>query len=490
MMKKQAYTKLAAAVGLCLLLPALSAGCRAKSGTENSSAAGTEAAVTEEETKMNDQTLVVARAGEAPCFTLVFDTAAEENVRLNIMQIRDAVRSVCGAELTVVDELFANKETDREIIVASKRRPESAAILNELSDGEYVIRTVRNEESGKISVVLAYSGAFARMCAIDRFVTDCLTASADGAVTLPAELDLRGSCTESDVMITSSLPQLRDPCILVGDDGSYYAYGTGWKYYKNTSGSLRGAWSGPYDCVNVPADAGADFWAPEVHRYGGKYYMITTYRSKATGHRGCTVLRADDPAGPFTVISDGHITPKDWDSIDGTLTVDTHGQPWLVFVHEWTSTPDGVGRMAAAKLSEDLTHFISEPVELFTARAPSWAKNNVTDGCWMTRTSDGKLWMLWSNWDSKGYCVGLAYSENGEVDGKWKQTSRRLYSAGLTGGYDGGHGMLFTDTDGQTYLALHSPNSASAGRAETPVFIPIKEFAGSLVWDVWETVRP
>lgn len=487
-MKKRILAKIAAALGVCLLLPALAAGCGG-GNTESASTTGETAAGTEGGEIMDDQTLIVARAGETPAFTLVFDTEAEENIRLNILLIRDAVKAICGGELTVVDEYFPNKETDREIIVASKKRPESAAILNGLSDGEYVIRTVRNEDSGKISVVLAYSGAFARMCAIDRFVTDCLTAAEDGSAVLPAELDLRGSCTESDVMIVSSLPQLRDPFILVGDDGTYYAYGTGWKYYRNTSGSLRGAWEGPFDCVVVPADAAADYWAPEVHRWGGSYYMITTYRSAATGHRGCTILRADRPEGPFREITDGHITPKDWDAIDGTLTVDSHGQPWLVFVHEWTSTPDKVGRMAAAKLSDDLTHFISEPVELFTAKSPSWAKNNVTDGCWMTRTSDGTLWMLWSNWDSRGYCVGAAFSENGEVDGKWKQTSRRLYSAGLTGGYDGGHGMLFTDTDGQMYLAFHSPNSASAGRVETPVFLPVKEFAGSLVWDVWETVR-
>ena len=74
--------------------------------------------------------------------------------------------------------------------------------------------------------------------------------------------------------------------------------------------------------------------------------------------------------------------------------------------------------MAAAKLSEDLTRFVSEPVELFRADDPAWATGKVTDGCWMVRLTTGELLMLWSNWDSAGYCVGIARSDNGRVDGK------------------------------------------------------------------------
>ena len=46
--------------------------------------------------------------------------------------------------------------------------------------------------------------------------------------------------------------------------------------------------------------------------------------------------------------------------------------------------------------------------------------------------------------------------------------------------------MTFTDTDGQLYLAIHAPNFAIDDRMEKPVFIPIKERAGTLVWDLWK----
>jgi GH43 family beta-xylosidase len=264
-------------------------------------------------------------------------------------------------------------------------------------------------------------------------------------------------------------------------------YGTRWIAFKNTSGDLRGEWEELGVVAQIPQNAETNYWAPEVHKYNGAYYMFTTYRSSVTGHRGCTIMKSDSPEGPFVEITDGHITPNDWDSIDGTFYVDPDGQPWMIFVHEWTSTDDGIGRMAAAKLSDDLTHFISEPVELFRADDPSWSKAQVTDGCWMYRTEDGQLLMLWSNSDRAGYCVGIARSADGRVDGTWTQDKDLLYSQNMAGmKYDGGHGMLFYDTDGQMYLSIHSPNNSSAGRVETPVFIPVREDNGTIVWDFWK----
>ena len=282
--------------------------------------------------------------------------------------------------------------------------------------------------------------------------------------------------------IVSAIGRLRDPCILEVD-GVYYAYGTGWVCFKNTSGRLGGEWEPLGVVVDIPEDAETNYWAPEVHEYNGSYYMFTTYKSKASGHRGCTVMRSQSPEGPFVEITDGHITPADWDSIDGTFYVDESGQPWMVFVHEWTSTDDGVGRMAAAKLSADLSEFISEPVELFRADDPEWSKSVVTDGCWIYRCTTGELLMLWSTGDEYGYCVGIARSDNGRLDGNWTHDTERLYSKSMTGEYDGGHGMLFTALDGKIYLSIHSPNSSSAGREETPVFIAVKEENGTLVWD-------
>ena len=220
--------------------------------------------------------------------------------------------------------------------------------------------------------------------------------------------------------------------------------------------------------------------APEVHKYNGMYYMFTTYRSLTTARRGCTILKSESPEGPFVEITNGHIPPAEWDFIDGTFYVDEENQPWMVFVHEWVSTDDYFGRMAAAKLSEDLTHFISEPIELFRADDPAWATRGVTDGCFMYKTKDNQLLMLWSNFDKEGYCVAIARSKNGKIDGEWVQ-DKQLFSKETFGQYDGGHGMIFTDVDGQMYLSIHSPNAPVGDRMEKPVIIPVFEECGTIV---------
>lgn len=285
-------------------------------------------------------------------------------------------------------------------------------------------------------------------------------------------------------MITSTIEWLRDPCILA-ENGVYYAYGTGWLCYKNTSGDLGGAWElvGTVASVADTADDDGSHWAPEVHKYGGAYYMFTTYKSKSTGHRGCAIFRSESPEGPFRQITDGHITPHDWDAIDGTFYIDPEGQPWMVFVHEWTCRPNGIGSFAAARLSDDLTTFISEPIELFYANEAVWATAGVTDGCWMYTTAEGELLMIWSNFAADGYSVGIAHSSNGRLDGKWTQETERLYGKSQGWQYDGGHAMTFVGFDGKLYLSFHSPNTPSGDRQERPCFMAIREENGTLVRD-------
>jgi len=293
-------------------------------------------------------------------------------------------------------------------------------------------------------------------------------------------------------MIVTNINQLRDPFLLMAN-GAYYMYGTGvgpnndwdntnWICFKNDSGRLDGDWTLLDRNICVPPQyATKNRWAPEVHEYKGSYYMFTTYFSTKTNHRGCTIFKSASPEGPFVEITNGHITPADWDAIDGTLYIDADGQPWMVFVREWTATDDGIGRMVVAKLSNDLTELVSQPVELFRADDPSWTNHIVTDGCFLYENSDGELLMIWSNFAPDGYCVGVAKSENGKIDGKWVQQDELLFSKALSGDYDGGHGMIFTDTDGTKYICLHSPNNPQGERCEKPILIPIKEENGTIV---------
>lgn len=275
--------------------------------------------------------------------------------------------------------------------------------------------------------------------------------------------------------------RVRDPYILV-HDGKYYMYGTclsnGKGYGCCVSEDLEN-WSERIQ-VYTPeenSDMEADFWAPECHYYNGGFYLFATYRSKASGKRGTAIFKADSPLGPFELWSDGHITPKERDCIDGTLYIDEDGQPWMIYVNEWTSNSDGMGEMAAAKLSEDLKTFISEPIFLFDANDHIWTGGHfVTDGPVLYRTENGRLIMLWSNnAKSGGYAVGMAVSDNGRLDGNWIHYPFAFYKQGDDYELDGGHPMLFTTLEGELMMSIHSPNSYSEELFETLNYYPVED---------------
>ena len=278
---------------------------------------------------------------------------------------------------------------------------------------------------------------------------------------------------------------IRDPFVLV-HEGKYYMYGTGLagRGYGCVISENLEDWTYPIQVFTPDEcfDGIKDFWAPECHYYNGKFYLFATYFSGETQHRGVGIFVADEPTGPFTQLGDGHITPHDRDSIDGTLYVDGDGQPWMVYVREWTSAEDEVGEMAIAKLSENLDCFISEPKIIFRADGHLWTDSHVTDGPFLYRTENGRLLMLWSNSAKQGgYAVGVAWSDNNEITGKWKHQPSALYRKDMYHELDGGHGMIFRTLDGQLMMSIHSPNSQTEEHRTTAVFIPIKDTGNSIV---------
>ena len=277
---------------------------------------------------------------------------------------------------------------------------------------------------------------------------------------------------------------IRDPFVLV-HEGAYYLYGTrgatcwgpadGFDVY--VSRDLED-WDGPFVCFHNDGSFWADrnYWAPEVYFYQGAFYMFASFKNPDV-HRGTAVLRAESPLGPFVPHSDGCVTPKDWECLDGTLYISKAGKPYMVFCHEWVQAGDG--EVNAIPLTDDLRAPAGEPRLLFHASDAEWCQVKhhssgvsgcVTDGPFLWRTADGTLLCLWASFSEGGYTEGVAVSDNGEIDGKFTQVEPLFMD-------DGGHGMVFRALDGQLYLTLHSPN---AHLEERPFFHPITERDGRL----------
>lgn len=273
---------------------------------------------------------------------------------------------------------------------------------------------------------------------------------------------------------------IRDPFVLRQGD-TYYLYGT---RAKNFGIEVNGFdvyvtkdlvnFSEP---ISVFEDNGyfhspSTYWAPEVHEYNGAFYMFASFTQKS-GLRGTFVLKADSPLGPFSLHSDGAVTPHEWECIDGTLYIED-GVPYLVFVHEHTQILDGT--ICTIRLSDDLTHSVSEPVFKFSATSPKWVKRKmplkhyITDGPFMYRSKSGKLFMIWSTFINKKYAQCITVSSNGSISGEFTHLEPIITD-------DGGHGMIFKFED-ELMLTFHTPNQTDY---ERPLFVKIEDTGETLV---------
>ena len=266
--------------------------------------------------------------------------------------------------------------------------------------------------------------------------------------------------------------RIRDPFILTDrDEGCYYMYGTTALVESSIRAKDYFSVYKSYDLENFfepvtvfcGSDIGfwadRDFWAPEVHKYNGKYYLFGS--CKAEGKcRGTQIFVSDTPSGVFTPISDGPITPGDWECLDGTLWVED-GIPYIVFSHEWVQVKDG--EICAMALSEDLKTAVGEPFILFKAsdckdvsEIREGSGNYVTDGPFFYR-EDGVLKMIWSSFYRGRYLVLGAESDS--LHGEWKHTGSKF-------DFDGGHAMIFDSLEGKRFISLHSPNTSGLERAK------------------------
>ncbi|MCB8947874.1 MAG: family 43 glycosylhydrolase [Ardenticatenaceae bacterium] len=293
-------------------------------------------------------------------------------------------------------------------------------------------------------------------------------------------------------MKTSDI-QIRDPYIYANQqEKMYYMFGT----------TDKNCWRGPgqgFDCYKskdlqewegpIPAFRPSDhfwgkenFWAPEVHRFNGQFYMFATFIAEQR-YRATQILTAPDVFGPYVPLTENPITPDNWQCLDGTLHVDESGDPWLVFCHEWVQIHNG--SVYAMRLSHDLKRAVERPYLLFHASEAPWVKQTgwpepggkyhfptyVTDGPFLHRLTDGTLLMLWSSIGNKGYAMGVCRSESGHILGPWQQLPDPIWAE------DGGHGMIFQTFAGQLMLTFHSPNRTPDERA---IFVAIEEKNGRI----------
>ncbi|MBQ3489322.1 MAG: family 43 glycosylhydrolase [Clostridia bacterium] len=265
---------------------------------------------------------------------------------------------------------------------------------------------------------------------------------------------------------------IRDPFV-VYENGKYYLYGTRAKDFGYHTGGFDvyisddlKNWSEPFECFDSEKYGLNDGvnWAPEVHKYNGKYYMFATFTQK-NGLHGTYSLYSESLAGPFVPYSRDALTPNEWECLDGTLYVDEAGAPYLVFCHEHMQIKDGT--ICYVRLNADLSETQGEIVTLFCASSyelvdPVKVDHYVTDGPFMYRSKTGELFMIWSSFVKGKYAEFVLKFKDGTLGMEFEHQKPLLVN-------DGGHGMIFSD-ENNTYFTYHTPNKSLFERPEFCLF--------------------
>jgi beta-xylosidase len=211
-----------------------------------------------------------------------------------------------------------------------------------------------------------------------------------------------------------------------------------------------------------PDWASANFWAPEISEYGGKFYIYYVGRKKG-GPLSLAVATASKPQGPWT--DHGPMMSQAAGSIDAVTAVSGSGERWLLWKEDGNSrnlpTP-----IWAQQLSEDGTRLVGQMKELFRNDAP-WERNLV-EGPFVKKHGD-YFYCFYSGNGCCGagcnYALGVARAKS--LAGPWEKHDKNPILAGNDTWRCPGHGSIVSTPEGRDFLlyhAYHARNFIYTGR--------------------------
>jgi len=272
---------------------------------------------------------------------------------------------------------------------------------------------------------------------------------------------------------------MRDACILP-DGGRYYVVGTSDPFWESDPRPNPGVrlyssddlidWEVEgllIDAPALPEDVWYKdrFWAPELHRIQGRYYLTFNSRNQSEEHRhhhACGVAVADAVTGPYTVLThDEPLTP--WPSNDLSLFEDEDGTVFAVFNNGWTR----IHHIYVAELDLEAMRLKEEPVKLISQEPGTWDGGGI-EGAYIVK-EDGIYYLFYSSW-TRGYAVGYATAT--DIRGPWTKSGENpLFGArrelgGVRYGeniddpdfpyWEIGHNAVFRGPDGRHWISCHS----------------------------------
>jgi len=249
-----------------------------------------------------------------------------------------------------------------------------------------------------------------------------------------------------------------DPTVFF-DNGTYYLYGTndvapdnGIKVFTSSD---RKIWYSPSSISDGMAlrkqesFGNAGFWAPQVFKYNGKYYMAYV------ADQQIAIASGSSPLGPFYAKDLIVFNQK---NIDPFVFIDDDNKKYLFHVDITNGN-----KIYVAEMNDDFSAVKLDTRTLCITATEPWEiiKDKVAEGPTVLK-HNGLYYLIYSanNYVSQSYAVGYATSKS--IYGPWeKYSGNPVLSMQNTGKPGTGHGDIFYDKSGQMCYVFHTHNSGT-----------------------------
>ena len=247
-----------------------------------------------------------------------------------------------------------------------------------------------------------------------------------------------------------------DPYILNDGNGTFYMYGTGGGVENgfvtySSEDLVNWKFEGQvYDSSNANAWGVSSLWAPEVYKFGEKYYMFYSAQWEVNPGNELEnfkigVAVSDSPKGPFKDLEDKPLFDPGYPVIDANVFKDANGEFYLYYsrvcykhpveseISEWASEKGWFDEIEESwvygvRLAPDFKSVIGEPVLLLRPplkmddKNAEWESRSVTSKEVNRRWTEGSYifkhqnlyYMMYSAnyFGGKNYAVGYATSNS------------------------------------------------------------------------------
>ncbi len=253
---------------------------------------------------------------------------------------------------------------------------------------------------------------------------------------------------------------LADPCILF-EDGYYYLFATGMaedgRYIPIHRSKTLGEWEFVAGAVANGDTADWNykhFWAPEVSKIDGKFYLYYTASPKYSPHNSGNrvgLAIADRIEGPYKNI--GRVVKHA--SIDGHMFEDKDGSRYFFYTAEWLNEDS----LKAGQIYMDK---MISPTELEGKPKQIISHHRWQEGPFL-QLHDGKYYLTYScgGWDNETYHVRYAIADSPE--GPYSEQPDTILSSNeMVKGP--GHHAMFKDKTGKDWIVYHGWDTAFTAR--------------------------